>query len=792
MKILHTKLLRDLRKQPAQLFAVGVLILLGVSLYGASYDAYKNLDASYNQYFVDQHFADLTVNGGDSGQIAAGLSSEPGVQAVQVRTSVDMPVQTPGGASFLGRAIGLPADGQPSVGAVTVDSGTYLSPSDPNGVLVEKHMADTEHLTLGDTVRVFYGGSWHDVTVLGTVTSAEYLWPSASRQDVLPAPHTFGVIFTPEALARSIAEGNGATAPNQVALYYTDSARADHATYDAALTAKAQELGAASAQTRADEPSNAALGEDIAGFQEMAFMFPMLFLGAAGLATYVVLTRRVGRDRQIIGMMRANGYRRLAILRHYLGTGLLVGIVGSVLGALAGVGLAGVITKLYTAEIGVPSAIVQIRLSTALGGIAFGVVVGALSALAPALSASRVTPAEAMRGIAPVSGGGRWAARYEQLFPFVRNLSAGAWLVLRGPARAWRRTLYTELGVILALVLILISWGMIDSMKVMLSQQFDNVTRDDASLTFNGPVDAASVQRIQSTTGVADAEPALTLPVTLVNGARHYATEIVAFQSDTAMHGFYAPNGRTESLPTSGLLVAAALQSKLDVSAGDTLTVTLPDGSSVTAPVAGFVDEPLGSFVYASLDALSVAVPGSQPNQVLVRFAAGVDRDQMRSALSKVPGVVLYVDSKALQQVANNFLGLFWAFIGLMLLLGGLLAFTVLFATMSVNLAERATEIATLRAAGVSRRRLARLVTLENVLVVGVGVIPGLVLGNLASGAALDSFNSDMFTMKNHIELTTFIVSALVVVAVALLAQIPGMRALSRMDLATVVRERSN
>ncbi len=49
-----------------------------------------------------------------------------------------------------------------------------------------------------------------------------------------------------------------------------------------------------------------------------------------------------------------------------------------------------------------------------------------------------------------------------------------------------------------------------------------------------------------------------------------------------------------------------------------------------------------------------------------------------------------------------------------------------------------------------------------------------------------------MFTMKNEIQPTTFVVSALVVLAVALLAQFPGMRALSRMDLATVVRERSS
>ncbi len=49
-----------------------------------------------------------------------------------------------------------------------------------------------------------------------------------------------------------------------------------------------------------------------------------------------------------------------------------------------------------------------------------------------------------------------------------------------------------------------------------------------------------------------------------------------------------------------------------------------------------------------------------------------------------------------------------------MLTLGAVLAFTVIYITMTVNLTERTTELATLQAAGVPNRRLAAAPATEN------------------------------------------------------------------------------
>ncbi|MEU8803404.1 FtsX-like permease family protein [Spirillospora sp. NPDC048819] len=788
MSTLNVKLRRDLRRRPAQLVSVVVLVMLGVALFGASYDAYKNLDSGYQDLFAKYRFADLTLSGGDTAAIAAQARSRPGVEAVAARTVADVPMRTPGGNTFVGRVVGFPAGSQPDVNKVEVLRGRYLDPAAPSGVLADKHLAEDAGLEPGANVSVWDGRAWRTLGVRGTASSPEYLWPAPSRQDILPAPGSFGVLYVPEPLARRIA---GTDTPNEVAVHYTAAGRDHAARLDAALTAAAREHGAGAAITRAEQPSNATLAQDIKGFSQLAVMFPLLFLAAAGVAVYVVLTRRVARDRVIIGTLRASGFRRRTVVAHYLATGVAVGFAGALLGVAAGLALAGSVTRLYGDAIGLPETTVTVRATTMLFGLLFGLVAGALAALAPAVSAARVPPAEAMRGSVPSTGGAGLLARLERSVPAAGRLPAGAWLVLRGPARQFRRTLYTMAGVVLALVLILVSWGMLDSSQATVSRQFDQIQRQDAELALGRPLDAAALAAISGTQGVRAAEPSAHLPVTITAGDRGYATTVVGLPAGTRMHRFLTPGGGERSLPVGGALIGAALRDRLGVDAGDRIGLRLAGGRTVTTTVAGFVDEPLGTYAYATLGQVAKWAPSARPDSVLVRFDPGADRAAAERALSARPGVVAYTDSQALEKTMDEYMNLFYVFVAVMLAFGGLLAFTVLFATLSVNLAERGTELATLRASGVGRRRLARLVTAENLLVVTAGAVPGLIIGRIATGAFLGAFNSDLMSFHTEIRPATFAWSALAVLVVAHLAQRPGLRGMARMNLGALVRERT-
>ena len=802
MRLLRRSMLREVRARRGPFLAVIVTVVLGVALFGASYDAFLNLTASYEELYTETHFADVSAVGGDPAVVAAAAATVADVQATSTRSVADVPIKV-GDQQLLGRAIGLPDDGSSApVNDVLVLDGARLDPSVPDGVLVEQHMANNFHLVPGDTIQILDGTSWRDLTVQGVVFSPEYIWLAKSRQEVFVLPDDFGVLFAPESLVAGLP---AASVQGQALAYIGPDASttATDATASAMRTA-----GALDVMTKAEQPSNAALQEDVSGFGEMSLAFPIMFLGAAAFATFVLLGRMIASQRGVIGTLRANGMGHRSVTLHYTSYGVVVGVVGSVLGALLGALLAGVISSIYTGELGIPSRVTDVRATTVLAGVAIGLLASIAAAWVPARRAASMNPAQAMRGVAPIGSGGE--SLLERMLPPLRRLPVRWRVALRGIGRNPRRSLATIGGVVMASILILASWGMIDTVDILMHRQFVDVARQDASVYPVAPFTQQSLSSIAAIDGVDEVEPGAEWPVSVSSGSDSYLTQLTAFQPGTVMHGFYDPSGNELTLPTDGVLLGAALRNQLHVEAGDTVTLSLATGSPASGDVtggqvaaevtvAGFVNEPLGTPVYATLPYLasilgggSASTAGSIENVAYVRYAPDANAETVTTALRGVKGVAAVINNQALFDLMNQFLGLFYAFIGVMVVLGGILAFALIYNTLMASISERASEIAVLRTLGMPSATVSRLITGENLLLTAIGLVPGLIIGYVVAAAFMSSFSSDMFQFTLDMRPTTLLLTAVAIVITGLLSQIPALRAVRHLELGRIVRERAS
>jgi putative ABC transport system permease protein len=586
------------------------------------------------------------------------------------------------------------------------------------------------------------------------------------------------VIFAPEPLARTL---SARITPNQTLVEMTGAATQSDRDRVAHLLGAA---GAKDIEDRSDQPSNAALHENFNGFRVMAIGFPALFLTAAAIAEYVLITRLVHTERPIVGTLLALGARRGAVVRHYVWYGAVVAIVGALAGILAGAAATSAYTKVYASLLSLPDTVIEHRLPTAVIGFALGLATGVIGGLAPAIGAARSAPAEAMRGdVPPVRTG-----------PLVRLstrwtlLPVAARMALRSLTRSRRRTVATMVGGVLALVLILASAGMLTSVRAMLAIEFHDVQRQDATvLVAPGASDVGA--QLQSIPGVAIVEPATIARVTVAANGHSYPTTLTGMEPATVMHGFRTADGTGRTLPADGVLAGAALADKLGVRVGDEMTVIPATASPRQVRLAGLLDEPLGTALYAT-NAAARSIANAEPDGYLLRFGNDVDRDRVRAAATGLTGVVAYTDTHAVENQLDSFLVIFWAFAGAMLVLGALLAFTVIYVTMTVNLAERTSELATLRAAGAPARRLTAALAIENIAATLLAVPIGLAAGVAAGWLFLRSFNNDLFSLHLSIGPTALILATVAVTAAAAFSQLPAARLIKRIDVARVVRER--
>src|SRR6201998_4636283 len=161
-RALHKKALRDLRRRLPQVVAIGVTVMLGVLLFVASYDSFRNVQASYDRTYVRTHFADVTVTGGDPDAMAAAVRNAAGVGRVVTRTQVDRPMAI-GATKLVGRVVGLAGSSGGDINEIDLVAGRLPDPARDDQIVVERHTADTFGLSAGAPVQVFDGTQWHCV-----------------------------------------------------------------------------------------------------------------------------------------------------------------------------------------------------------------------------------------------------------------------------------------------------------------------------------------------------------------------------------------------------------------------------------------------------------------------------------------------------------------------------------------------------------------------------------------------------------------------------------------------------
>jgi len=788
---LSRKRRRDIRRRKWQFLAVGVTVTIGVMTFAATYDAYRNLTVSYEQTYERLAFADMTITGGADG-LSDTLGAIPGVNTVTVRRSADVPI-TIGAKTLRGRLVGMPVPDQPDVNRIDVEEGTYLATGGNQDSVAEIHIAKTFDLQPGDTFTVVVG-SGIEFAIVGTAASPEYLWPAASTQEIFVDPEQFGVFFVDDEILTRVPPSVAVT--ETLVLY---DKGVDVQALDGVVQKAATAAGATSILSQADHPSNSSLQLDVSGFQQMSIAFPLLFLSAAGMALYVLLTRTVFAQRAIIGTLRASGMSPRSLKRHYLGFGLWVGTVASLIGVVLGAAAGALLTSAYTTALSIPDTVVELRPLTIVVGVLFGVVAGTLASLVPARSASHVAPAEAMRGEAPMMSGGK--SILERLLPPLSRLPVRTRMTLRGIGRAKRRSLSTVLGVVLALILILASGLMVDSMINVVNEWFDEIAVQDVDVVASEPVGDGLVSDVMAIPGVVRAERVANLGASITNDGETVATSLQGFQQGTVMHGWTNPSGE---LPAFGLLASSGLAERIGVSLGDRLEVDLPSlDTSITLELVEFVEEPLGIPLYVRYDVLTEALERAgidnadslmaEPyiTTVMAKFNDSSDRSATIAAIEGTPGVLAVSDARSLYELLQQFLSLFYVFGGFMLVFGGVMAYSLMFNTVSMNVSERSTEFAALKASGMPDRTIAWMVAGENLLLTAIGIVPGVALGMWVSAKFIESFNNDAFTFSLSVRPLTIVVAVLSMFVVALLSLIPGVRSIRRLEIGTVIRERA-
>jgi len=798
--MLFLKTLRDLKLSAVSYAAIAIVVVLGITFLIGAASVYQNLRGSYDQSYRKLRFEDFNVRfHAAPARVVDQIRRIPGIATAEGRWVEDtaLKLKSKPGAKVVGRLVGIPTHRDLTNNQLRLIAGRMLQSGEARSVLIEANFAAYHKLRPGDEVIAERGSVEVPLKIVGVVQSCEYLYVVRSKQDLISIPDTFGVMFLDEtALGRlfgRLDEINEIHAtvisPEHRASAMLIARQALHP-YDPELPV-----------AREDQPSYQILEQDVKGFQSYAVLFPMLFLGVAVASVSTLLTRQIHAQRTTIGLLRSLGFSRLAVQTHFLSSAVVVGAIASVAGAVIGVWVGRSLSVYYMSQLQVPYPEIIPRWQSVWIGVLVGTLTCAGAGIAPARQAARIPPAEAMRPATPSYG-----RRSLRLDAWMRSAALMIRIPLRNVFRQPRRTLSTLVGVVSALCLMVTARGLLDSITYALDEMMSGMFGYDVRIDFIRFQSRRTVETVKSWPGVAWAEGVLELPMEFRKGGRSYSAVLNGVESGSPLRHLRGEDGQVVLIPRTGAVFGQAVKSKLDLRIGDVVWASLPENMTIESSravairVAGFNKEAVGTQAYASRSEVErlfrseLALPGNAISGVLVRADAAHVADIRRRAL-ELPAAGSAMLRVSMRSMIERLIQTSQRFVLIMEVFGFVLAFATLFNTVTVNVLERKAEMATLRTLGVDGRQIGFMVALENLVVSGIGLLIGLPIAwgfvQIFWQAAQTPEQQELMTFEVRVLPTTYVYAAVAVIAITLIAMVPPLRTIQRMDLARSVKERS-
>ncbi|GGW42340.1 ABC transporter permease [Streptomyces xantholiticus] len=655
------------------------------------------------------------------------------------------------------------------------------APRGPTEVMVDADTADKHNLKMGDELRT--------IAVTGDFTAKI----SGIADFKVTNPGAAVVFYDTATAQRELLGKEGLF--TQV-LVVADAGVSDEALKKNLASALEQPYKLQTAKEAAD-----AGREEVGSFLDV---MKYAMLGFAGIAFLVgiflivnTFSMLVAQRTREIGLMRAIGSSRKQVNRSVLIEAVLLGLVGSIAGVAAGVGLAvGLMRMMSAVGMNLSTDDLTVKWTTPVVGMVLGIVVTTLAAYIPARRAGKVSPMAALRDSGmPTDAKAGWIRGGTGLV--LTAAGAAALVAATQAGKASEGSMFLGLGVVLSLIGFvvigpLLAGGVVRVISALVLRMFGPVGRMAERNALRNPrrtgatgaalmiglalvaclsvvgssMVASATEELDKSVGADFIVQSATMGP-IVPQAQQALKKTPGLEHVTEYKGvdakITAPDGTTEDLqlaaadPTyaqdlrretvAGELSAAYGKDAISVGSdyadrrgvkvGDTIEVDFKNGRPAELKVAAITSDDTNvdkGAMYLNITTAARYIPAEKMPENMIMFAKAVDGQEkeaytaLKKSLAEYPQYKVQNQTDFKQDLKDQ--------IGQLLnIVYGLLALAIIVAvlgvvnTLALSVVERTREIGLMRAIGLSRRQLRRMIRLESVVIALFGALLGLGLG---------------------------------------------------------------
>ena len=825
-----------------RLLLTSLAIILGTSFLAGTSIFSATVNSTFDRLFTDV-FRDVDAYVRSTSSVDTGFGEQRApspISALETILGVEGVSAAVGDMQSYARVIGKDGkplgedQGPPTFGGIASSSVAGLwntesgrLPIGPKEVMLDRTTAEAGKFAIGDTVRVNALSGTREFSLVGIANYGDISSPGGATFALFDQPTASEFLLKPGFVDAFLIQGDGTLSDEALAK-----------AIDAALlpSDKLETLTGAQITEETTSQIKTVLGF----FTTFLTAFSFIALGIGCFVIYNVFSITAAQRQRESALLRAIGASRRQVTNSLLVEAVVIGLVGSTLGFIFGIGLSQALSALLNAiGLEIPTTGLTINSSAIFSTVLVGTIITTLSAILPALRSGRVPPLAAIREtaldvvtgmtrriiiglvfmilgvvalVASINGA-------EVIFLGLGVLAVFAGVLVLGPAiskpvamllgkpvarlrgitgamsqqnaaRNPKRTARTAAPVLIGVALVTSFTALAASIKSEIRESIGSSFRGDFALSVNsrgfGGIPTSVTDQIdqlpevQTATGVGF----------IAAKVGDESPFILVFNPKTAdgLYNLEMIEGRQSDLGKDEIFIEQDKSIEKNLPVGSSVQVTLIDGRSIQLKVAGTYKNAYGNYVVSRELFEGVATPLFD-SFVYISTNTNVSDENARTAISAISadlGVgtlesrTEYIDSQAAQ--IDQFLALIYG----LLFLSVIIAIVGIIITLLLSVFERRHEIGLLRSVGMTRSQVRTMVRWESVITSLFGAVTGVLLGIVTGVVIVVSLNeSGISAFTLPITSTIFILIGSFIIGV-IAAVFPAWRA-TRTEIITAI-----
>ncbi len=796
-KALRKDFFVEIRKTYNKFLSLLLIVALGVAFYSGVRSTEPDMKQSADKLYDDSNFMDLKLMA-PTGLTQAELDAVGKLEQVEQiagsysADALDVSLEDSGVVRLMSQ--------NSEMNRVTIKTGRPAET--PGECIVDVQYMKKQGYKLGDMIRLTSGRE-QDISyylkrteykIVGTFTSPFYIQSDKGSSDIGNGKVS-GVIYI---------ESENFVSPVYTEAYITVTGAREQECYSAGYE---EMISEASERIHEENESFYVLDRnklqqyvefemDADRVGKIGETVPIIFFIVAALVSLTTMIRMVEEQRTQIGTLKALGYGNVLISMKYIMYGFLATVSGSLLGGIiGGKVLPFIIINAYRIVYQNLTVIVtplNMRHFLAAMVLAMACVIGAT--MAACFKTLLESSAELMRPAAPKQG----KRVFLEYVPLIWKHLSFIWKsAIRNLIRYKKKIIMTIFGICGCMSLLLIGFGIKNSISSIVAVQYGSLHTYNAELSFENGLSPTEKEQVRNHLV---SNEKVDSAISIYQGGA-----VFEFDGDELNGYIYVPDDPSElkdyivlrdsvtkesvELNDNEIVITKKMSKLLGISKGDTLTVKMGEKISGTAVVGAVTENYVYHYVFMTKTVFAKMFGiSAESNQMLVNLMEEYKDEDVSAEFLAIEGISSTNSIDTLRNTFSEMLKGLDIIIVVIVAAAGGLAFVVLYNLNTINIGERIRELATLKVLGFYDGEVSSYVFRENVILTVIGILCGYIGGNFLHKFVIDTIEVDMVMFGREIYGSSYLYATLITLLFAVIINCSMHFKLKKIDMTTSLK----